>query len=160
MKGLVAYHTKFGNCRKIAENISRGLEEAGLEVELTDSGARKVSSDFDFLAVGSGTRMGRMTGDTKRFIRREIKEGAWAGKPFLAFGTGARPEGTGKRTDDWSCRGAVRIYEALQGRGLRPMAEAARFYVQDMKGPLEDGEEDRALQLGRDMGGRLLSERE
>jgi len=158
MKGLVAYHTKFGNCRKIAENIAHGYEEAGLEVELVSSDSRKLGSEFDFIAVGSGTRMGRMTGGIKRFIRREVKKGSWEGKPFLAFGTGVRPEGSGSRYDDWSVRGAQRIYEALEARGLKPAAAAAKFYVKDTKGPLEDGEEERAMRLGLDTG-KLLLER-
>ena len=158
MKGLVVYHTKFGNCRRIAENIARGFEEAGLEVELTSSDARKVGSEFDLVAVGSGTRMGRMTGGIKRFIRREIKKNAWDGKPFLAFGTGVRPEGSGSRFDDWSVRGAQRIYEALEVRGLKPVAGVAKFYVEDTKGPLADGEEERALELGLDTGKILLAQ--
>jgi flavodoxin len=157
MKGLVVYHTKFGNCRKIAENIARGLEDAGLDVELIPSDTRKVGSEFDFVAVGSGTRMGRMTGGIKRFIKREMKKDAWSGKPFLAFGTGGRPDGSGDRFDDWSVRGAQRIYEALEARGLIPVAGAAKFYVEDIKGPLEEGEEKRALQLGLDTGKLLFS---
>lgn len=157
MKGLVVYHTKFGNCRRIAENIARGFEEAGLEVELTSSDARKVGSEFDLIAVGSGTRMGRMTGGIRRFIKREVKRDAWSGKPFLAFGTGGKAEGSGTRTDEWCCRGAVRIYEALEARGLKPVAGAAKFYIQDTKGPLEEGEEERALQLGLDAGKLLLT---
>jgi flavodoxin len=156
MKGLVVYHTKFGNCRKIAENIARGLEEAGLEVELLSSDVRKVSSDFDFIAVGSGTRMGRMTGGISRFIKREVRRDAWSGKVFLAFGTGGRPDGEGERMHEWSARGAQRIYEALEARGLKPIADAAKFYVEDIKGPLEEGEEKRALQLGLDTGKLLL----
>ena len=157
MKGLVVYHTKFGNCRKIAEAISRGLEEAGLAVELISSETRKVGGEFDFVAVGSGTRMGRMTGGIKRFIAREIKKKTWSGKPFLAFGTGVRPEGGGSRFDDWSVRGAQRIYEALEARGLKPVAGAAKFYVEGTEGPLGEGEEERALQLGLDTGKLLLA---
>lgn len=155
MKCLVVYHTKFGNCRRIAENIARGLGEAGHEVELRSTDARKVGSAFQFLALGSGTRMGRMTGPMKRFIRREIREKDWSGRPFLAFGTGMRAEAAGEKHREWSARGAQRIYEALQERGLRPVAEAARFYVADMKGPLEEGEEERALRLGKEVGERL-----
>ena len=156
MKGLVVYHTKFGNCRKIAENLARGFEEAGLEVELAAADSRKVASDVDLIAVGSGTRMGRMTGGIKRFIRHEIKKDVWEGKPFLAFGTGVRPEGEGSKYDAWSVRGAERIYEALEAKGLKPAGGVAKFYVAEMKGPLEEGEEERALQLGLETGKLLL----
>jgi len=156
MRCLVVYHSRFGNCRRIAENIARGLEEAGLEVELRSSSeARRVGAGFDLLALGSGTRMGRMTGPMRRFIRREIRGEAWAGKPFLAFGTGMRAQAGDEKHADWSARGAQRIYEALEAKGLKPASREARFYVSGMKGPLEDGEEERALELGREVGRRL-----
>ncbi len=156
MRGLVVYHTKFGNCRKIAENLARGLEEAGLGVTLIDTSTRKVAPEYDFLAAGAGTRMGRVTGSMKSFIKREIKGEAWAGRRFLAFGTGTRPKSDGSKYDDWSVRGAVRIYEALEERGLEPVAGAAKFYVQELKGPLEDGEEERAYALGLETGKGLM----
>jgi flavodoxin len=158
MKGLVVYHTKYGNCRKIAESIAGGLEEAGLEVEVIPSETSKVGSEFDFIAVGSGTRMGRMTGGIKRFINREIKQDAWEGKPFQAFGTGGKPKEDGSKHDDWNCRGAERIHEALVARGLKPVDAAAKFFIQEegLKGPLREGEEARARALGVDTGRRLL----
>jgi menaquinone-dependent protoporphyrinogen IX oxidase len=159
VKGLVVYHTKFGNCKRIAESIAGGLEEAGLEVEVIPSETRKVSSEYDFVAVGSGTRMGRMTGAIKRFINREIKREAWEGKPFQAFGTGGKPKEDGSKHDDWNCAGAGRIHEALEARGLKPVAAAARFYIQEegLKGPLREGEEERAYRLGLETGRRLLA---
>jgi flavodoxin len=156
MKGLVVYHTKFGNCKKIAESLARGLKESGLDVTLIETSTRTVAPEYDFLAAGAGTRMGRVTGSMKRFIRRQIKGDAWAGKRFLAFGTGTRPEGGGSKYDDWSVRGAVRIHEALSERGLKPVADAAKFYVQELKGPLEEGEEQRAHDLGLETGKALM----
>jgi flavodoxin len=158
MKGLVVYHTKYGNCKKIAESIADGLEEAGLEVETVSSDTRKVGSGYDFIAVGSGTRMGRMTGDIKRFINREIKQDAWGGKPFQAFGTGGKPKEDGSKHDDWNCRGAEMIHEALEAKGLKPVDVAAKFFIQEegLKGPLREGEEARARALGVDTGRRLL----
>ncbi len=157
MRCLVVYHTKFGNCLRIAESLARGFSEAGLEVEVVPAETRKVTSEVDLIAVGAGTRMGRMTGGIKRFIRREIKSKTWNGKPFLAFGTGVRPEGNGSKYDAWSVRGAERIYEALEARGLKPISGAAKFYVAEMKGPLEEGMEEQAFQLGLETGKSLLS---
>ncbi|MHB8894723.1 MAG: flavodoxin family protein [Candidatus Geothermincolia bacterium] len=156
MKGLVVYHTKFGNCRKIAESLARGLEEAGLDVTLINTTTRKIAPEYDFLAAGAGTRMGRLTGEMKRFLGREIKGDSWAGMRFLAFGTGTRPEGDGSKYDDWSVRGAVRIYEALEEKGLKPVAGAAKFYVAELKGPLDEGEEERARELGLETGKALM----
>ncbi len=158
MRGLVVYHTKFGNCKRIAESLAGGLEEAGLEVEVIPSEKRKAGSDYDFIAVGSGTRMGRMTGGIRRFINREIEQDAWAGRPFLAFGTGGKPKEDGSKHDDWNCAGAVRIHEALEARGLKPVAGAAKFFISEegLKGPLREGEEERARAFGLEAGRLLL----
>jgi flavodoxin len=157
MKGLVVFHTRFGNCRRIAESIARGLTGGGLEVEISDAAARRVGSEFDFVAVGSPTRMGNMTGPIRRFIKREIKGDVWEGKPFLAFGTGGRPKDDGSKHDEWNCAGAVRIHETLEEKKLEPLREPARFFIKEetIKGPLENGEEERAFEVGREIAAKL-----
>ncbi len=155
MKGLVVYHTKFGHGKSIAEAIAKGLEETGHEVTVTDAGARDVGGDFDFVVVGSPTRMGRMMGPAKRFIKGELSDASWKGKPFIAVGTGFRPKGTAGKFDEYGARSAEQVYEALEKQGLKPLMEPQKFFVEDMKGPLEDGEESRALELGRSAGQEL-----
>jgi len=155
MKALVVYHTKYGHGKIIAEAIARGLEEAGLAVTLTDAGAKDVPADFDLLVVGSPTRMGRMMGPAKRFIKNELDDPSWKDKPFIAVGTGFRPKGTTGKFDEYGARSAEQVYEALKKQGLKPLIEPQKFFVQEMKGPLEDGEEDRAVELGRTAGREL-----
>ncbi len=152
MKGLVVYHSKWGNCKTIAENIARGLEEAGHEITIKPVEEKKVGSEYDFLAAGSPTRMGRMTGAMRGFLGRGIKRKAWQGKPFIAFGTGAKPEGDGSRFDKYAARSAERIYDALKSKGLKPVAEPYKAYVGGKEGPLLEGEEERALAFGREAG--------
>ncbi len=41
MKGIVVYQSKWGNCRQIAEAISRGLAEAGQDVDGDTGGIRR-----------------------------------------------------------------------------------------------------------------------
>lgn len=156
MKGLVAYHSKYGNGKIIAEAIGGGLAEADHTVTVIDV-SKPVVGDFDFVVVGSPTRAGRMMGPVKRFIGRELEKESWKGKPFIAVGTGFKPEGTGKKTDQWGARSAEKVYEALEKAGLKPLMGPQKFFVSDMKGPLEEGEQQRAAELGLSAG-KTLSE--
>ncbi len=157
MKGLVAYHSKWGSGKKIAENITAGLKEAGHEVTLASVDEKDIGSGYDFLVAGSGTRAGHMTGPMHRFIGR-LRKKEWAGKPFIAYGTGAKPKGDGSKTDKYATRSAERIYDALVKKGLKPGTDAYKAYI-EQEGPsnprLMEGEEERAHAFGRDVGKTL-----
>jgi len=154
MRALVAYYSKFGNGKLIAEAIGKGLQETGLEVTVTEVGTKGISDDYDLVVLSSPTRAGRMMGPAKRFIG-ELKTAAWKGKSFIAVGTGFKPKGTGGKFDEFGARSADKSYEALAKAGPKPLMEAQKFYVEEMKGPLLEGEEERALELGRTAGRAL-----
>jgi len=162
MKGLVAYHTKYGNGRTIALAIARGLQESGNEVATVSIPVKDIGGAYDFVVVSSPTQFGNMTKPVKKFIRKSLSGGAWRGKPFIAAGTGLRPEEAGEEPGpntpgsvEGTCapgESAGKVHEALQEAGLRPASEPQRFWVSGMKGPLVEGEEERALELGRRLG--------
>ena len=159
MRGLIAYYTKFGNGKRIAEALARGLEESGQDVEVLQLPG-EVEGDFDFLVVSSPTRMGRAMGPAKKFISN-LKKGAWAGKPFIAVGTGTHgEEPSGKRSDAWPAGSADKLYERLEKAGLKPLMGPQKFWVENRddwkNAKLLEGEEDRALEVGREIG-RMLS---
>jgi hypothetical protein len=52
-------------------------------------------------------------------------------------------------------KSAEKVYDALQKAGLKPIMDAQKFFIEDMKGPLEEGEQERALELGRSAGQKL-----
>ncbi len=165
MKGLIAYHTKYGNGRIIAEAIARGLRESGNEIATVSIPVKDVGSDYDFVVVSSPTRFGNMAKTVRKFIRKSMGIDAWRGKPFIAVGTGLRAEEGGgepgpsapARSEDTCAPGesADQVYEALEEAGLKPASEPQRFWVSGMKGPLAEGEEERALEFGRRMGREL-----
>jgi flavodoxin len=160
MRGLIAYYTKFGNGRRIAEALARGLEESGQEVRVLQLPG-KVEGDFEFLVLSSPTRLGRAMGPAKNFVSK-LKKSAWSGKPFIAVGTGVHvEEPTGKRSDAWPAGSADKLYERLEKAGLKPLMGPQKFWVEnrdDWKNAnLLEGEEDRALEVGREIG-RMLSE--
>jgi flavodoxin len=169
MKGLVAYYTKYGNGKIIAEAIARGLQESGNETTIINIPAKDIGGGYDFVVVSSPTRFGRMTKPVKKFIAKNLIGDAWRGKPFIAVGTGLWPDETGEGSEqeepahpaNGKCgpaESADKVYEELENAGLKPATRPQKFFVSGMKGPLREGEEERALEFGRETG-RDLAER-
>jgi flavodoxin len=153
MKGAVVFHSRWGNCREIAERVARGLEESGHEVELIEATSCKgLDSALDFLVMGSPTRGGRMTGAMRRFIRRRMKEG-WEGKRFAAFGTGMR-----SFRENGLEQSADNIYKLLKEKGLKPIAPSHKAAVIKTRGPLASGELESASEFGKQIGKTLTGE--
>jgi menaquinone-dependent protoporphyrinogen IX oxidase len=139
----------------VAEAAAKGLEESGHEVTLADAGSLKaLDREPDFLVVGSPTRLGKMSAPVKRFIKKKILD-TWDDKPFAAFGTGLQ-----SALEKSEPNAADGIHLALVAKGLKPVAPAFKAAVVGMKGPLLDGEAERALQFGRDVGASLLADGE
>jgi menaquinone-dependent protoporphyrinogen oxidase len=150
MKGMVAYHSKWGNCAQVAEAVATGLREAGQDVELVDvKSMKEPGGPPDFLVAGSGTRAGNMTGPMRKFLKHVAGE-EWRGKPFAAFGTGLL-----KGRDKDEPQSAKRINDLLQEKGLKPIVPAFQAAVTGMKGPLAEGDLEGARAFGTSVGEAL-----
>ena len=150
MKGVVVYYSRWGNCKQVAESIARGLKEARHEVTLVDAGSTEaLGMEPDFIVAGSPTRAGKMTGKIKKFIKKSVAD-SWEGKPFAAFGTGL--QSALEKSEPNASDG---IYLALAAQRLKPVAPAFKTGVKAMKGPLVDGELERALEFGKEVGAAL-----
>lgn len=150
MKGIVVYQSKWGDCKRIAEAITRGLVETGHEVVL--SPVKDVDGPdpaYNFIVVGGPTRAARAYGPIKGFARRKVKKG-WAGKPFATFSTGASVHQEKENT-----QASERLRVILEKNGLKAAAEPFKAGVQDLKGPLAEGEVERAEEFGRKLGASL-----
>ncbi len=150
MKGIVVYQSKFGSSRQVAEAIMQGLESGGLEVELVRvDDAGDLDPGIDLLVIGGPTRIGRAYGPVKRLAKRKLKDG-WSGKPFATFSTGASI-GTEKE----SPQAADVLQDLLKENGLEPLTPPLKAGVDDMHGPLREGEVERAEQYGRELASKL-----
>jgi flavodoxin len=150
MQGIVVYQSKFGNSRKVAEAIGEGLQLAGHQVTVEKAGSfKELDPELDFIVLGGPTRAARAYGPIKR-LAKKLPGQAWSGKPFATFSTGASMYG--KKP---SVQASERLAEILRGKGLEPLAEPFKAGVEDMSGPLADGELDRALRFGEEAGAKL-----
>lgn len=149
MKGIIVYHSRYGNAKTLAEAIARGLSEGGQEVQVMavqDAGAPDPS--LDFLVIGGSTRMARASGKIKRYAAKAAA--ALQGKPFATFSTGASVYNEKVNT-----QASDQLFAELKDAGMVPIAAPLKAGVSEMKGPLAEGEEDRAMTFGKELAEKL-----
>lgn len=153
MRGVVAYDSVFGNTRQVAEAMKDEIEKSGHQVSLLNvRESREVPQDGDFLFVGSPTRIGKMTGRSKRLVKK-LDRNTWGSKPVAVFDTHMPyPEDPKERekSSKWIEPGAAgKLAELASKRGLKVQGQPLRCVVKDMKGPLAEGQLDKARDYAR-----------
>ena len=155
MKGLVVYDTSFGNTKKIAETIAETLKESGIEVDLFY--VKKVKNlrgaIYDFVVLGSPTKLGTMSFTFKRFLGKFNKE--WENKPFVSFDT-ENPENIERsqaENKEWSA--AEKIAIKLKEKNLIQLLPVLKAVVFGKEGPLKEGEIERTRDYSREIAIKL-----
>jgi flavodoxin I len=145
MKTLVVYDSQFGNTEQIARAIAGGLGSA--EQVRVSKASETTSADVvatDLLVVGAPTQGGRATLPIQQFLGR-LPDGL-GNTRVAAFDT---------RMKMWIVKvfgfAANRIEQDLKAHGGILIAAPEGFFVKASKGPLLDGELERATQWGRDL---------
>jgi menaquinone-dependent protoporphyrinogen oxidase len=90
MKVLVAYATRHGGTRGIAERIGQALERPGLEVVVSPADRAPRAADFDAFVVGGAAYAGSWLKEATRFV--EANRDLLASHPTWVFSSG--PIGT------------------------------------------------------------------
>jgi len=151
MKGIVVFDTSYGNTRTIAETISATLKESGIETDaFYVKDVKKLSAkDYDFLVLGSPTKFGTMSFTIKGFLGK-VKSKEWINKPFAAFDT-ENPENIERKEGS----AAEKIAEKLIEKQMNQLLPVLKAVVLDWKGPLQEGEVERAKEYARELAAKL-----
>ena len=156
MKGVVVYQSWWGSCKRIAEAITRGLIEAGHEVQvLAVEEAGKPDPSLDFTVIGGATRWPGARPKIKRYAKKVIKA-PFAGKPFATFGTGGTVF-----DEEPNTQASEQLYELLEEGGLVPLAPPFKAGMKGYeppgkeRGTLPESEVARAEEFGRELGAKL-----
>jgi menaquinone-dependent protoporphyrinogen IX oxidase len=154
LKGIVVFDTSYGNTKEIAETISETLKESGIEVDaFYVKDVKKLSAkDYDFLVLGSPTRWGTMSFAVKGFLGR-VKSREWMNKPFAAFDT-ENPENIERKEGS----AAEKIAEKLREKQMTQPVPGLKAVVLGSKGPLQEGEIERAKEYARELATKLKKE--
>ncbi len=153
MKALILYRSHYGNTKNVAEALAAAIRDSGHEAEVQDLRRRLPDlTGYGAVLVGAPTRMARVTGRAKRVLKG-LKKRGFAGRVaiFDTYGpVPATPEEL-EKARKWLYPGAAGIMQALGMQlGLNVYAETLRCEVTaGMKGPLKDGELDKASAFAR-----------
>jgi hypothetical protein len=172
MRVVIVYESLFGNTREVAEAIRDGIQAVQPEVSVTCVRAteadRHVALGADLLVVGGPTHAHGMASALTRRMGLKAEARVPAGVPGHGPEPGAGGPGirewfhglpkapAGSRCAAFDTRGDVRmaggaasaIARRLRRHAYQLVAEPAGFIVEDVSGPLRDGELDRARAWG------------
>jgi len=136
MKALIIYDSLYGNTEQIAKAIGGGI---GAEAKVVKVGEVKAEdfAAYPYIIIGSPTQGGRTTQAMRTFLDNLTAE-SLKGKRFAAFDT---------RIKGWAKifgYAATRIESAIKGKGGNTTAQPQGFIVKGTKGPMMEGEVERA----------------
>ena len=83
---LIAYASKHGTTREVAESIARTLGEGGLAVEVEEARRVRDITRYDAVVVGGGLYMGKWHADARLLLKHH--RGDLAAKRLAVFGMG------------------------------------------------------------------------
>jgi menaquinone-dependent protoporphyrinogen IX oxidase len=160
MKGIIIYDTSFGNTKEIAKTIQETLKESGLESDLFKvNEVKKLNAkEYDFFVLGSPTKFGTMSFAIKFFLGK-VKSEEWTDKPFAAFDT-ENPENVEQsriQNKEWSA--AEKIALKFKEKNMRQLLPVLKALVLGQKGPLVEGEIDRAKIFAMELAAKLKEEK-
>jgi len=154
MKSLVVYDSLYGNTEKIAQIIGDTIGTHG-EVKVVRIGTVKPEqlAGNQLLVVGSPTQQFRPTVAMKSFLNN-LPKNALKGIKVAAFDTRLTMSEIEKSPPlPFFVRiyvyAAARLANQLRKKGGELVVPAEGFYVEGMKGPLVEGELERAEKWGQ-----------
>lgn len=144
MKAIVVFDSKYGNCKKVAEDIAGGLAEAGAEVNIIPVKGASVGAlaGYDVIAVGAPVRAGKPLKSVRKFAAA-MHDVPLEGKTLGFFDTHgvAKQPGVGA--------GYLVLLAKEYKTGAKIVEPGLSVLVQGMKGPLEEGAMEKAREFGK-----------
>ncbi|MEZ0447975.1 flavodoxin/nitric oxide synthase [Cellulomonas sp. ICMP 17802] len=169
MRALVVYESSFGNTGQVAQAVWQGMFSRMHDVALLEVGAapRRLPPELELLVVGAPTQAFGMSRPGTRADAQQ-KAGETEAAPTIGVREWLRelepPErpvhaatfDTRIHSPHVPGSAAVGAWRVLRRAGFQVAAEAESFWVMGIKGPLRDGELDRARAWGVGLTGLLL----
>ena len=137
MKALIIYDSMYGNTEKIAQAIGGAIAGDAKVLRVGEVNPSELEA-IDLLIVGSPTQGGGPTQAIQDFLNK-VPEPTLKGIRVAAFDT--------RFTSRWARIfgfAAGRIARVLEGKGGNLVASPEGFFVTGTKGPLKEGELERA----------------
>jgi flavodoxin len=143
MRALVVYDSFYGNTKKIAEAIGGAITGGEVSVLRAGEVGPPELENISLLVVGAPTQGGRATPQIRDFLGR-ISKAEINGVDAAAFDTRVK-----SKVAKIFGYAAGRIASSLKKKGANLIAEPEGFFVEGTKGPLTEGELERAVAWGK-----------
>ena len=167
MNALVVYESLYGNTKLIAEAVGEGLAQK-ITTELMEVSAAPVDpSSADLVVVGGPTHQFGLSRKSSRQQGADDADGPvisldmgireWMGNLPRVSGTAAATFDTSIRKPNLPGSAARGAAKRLKKVGYRILVPAEIFLVEGGKGPITDGEIDRARQWGQNVAEVFIS---
>ncbi len=153
MKALIIYDSFFGNTEKVANAIGDAISgQMDVEVCTVSDIKSEQLKGLSLLIVGSPTRAFRPSPAITKFLN-SITSGSLSGVKAAGFDTRISISDTKSRFLRFMANlfgyAANPISEKLGKKGAQIAIAPEGFFVKDTKGPLKDGELERACEWAR-----------
>jgi hypothetical protein len=166
IRALVVFESMFGNTEKVAGAVAHGLQLEGIETGLVsvDSAPLRLDPEIDLLVVGGPTHAFSLSRASTR--QDAVRQGApgerattglreWLGLVLLEPGHAPQLAAFDTRAEKvrWlpAAAGPAAVRLARR-RGVHATTKPVGFVVEDISGPLAEGELERAVAWGRQLG--------
>jgi len=144
MKALIVYDSVYGNTEKIAKAIGGAINGGARLLRASEVDHSELES-INLLIVGSPTQGGRPTPAIQDFFQR-VSESAIKGINVAAFDTRMSTRWVGIFG-----YAAGKIAGNLKGKGGSLVVPPEGFFVKGSKGPLKEGELERAASWAKSL---------
>ncbi len=143
MRALVVYDSLYGNTEKIAEAIGGAITGGEVSVLRAGEVGPPELENISLLVVGAPTQGGRATPAIRDFLDR-VSKAEINGVDAAAFDT--RISTKIVKIFGYA---AGKIASSLKKKGANLVVEPEGFFVEGTKGPLAEGELERAAEWGK-----------
>jgi flavodoxin I len=144
VKVLVVYDSTYGNTEKIAKAMGGAITGNVTTLRINEVNLAELNL-FDLLVIGSPTQGGRATESMQDFISK-LPDSAIKGKNVAVFDTRM----TTKFVKIFGYA-AGKIADSLKKKGGNLIMLPEAFYVTGSKGPLKEGELERAASWAKEL---------
>ncbi len=155
VKVFVAYDSKYGNTKLVAETILEGIKESG-EIETAIGYVKEINIGdlvcYDVIVLGAPNHMGRPSRTMKKFIER-LAEYDLKAKQVAIFGTYSGNE----RPLDRAAKKLIKMVEKKLPN-LKLISPALSIRVKGIPGPIVEGELPKCIDFGRKIASQIRTQ--
>ena len=139
MKVCIAYESKFGNGKKLVKHIQTTISKKGHDVEAYSISETKPDSlpNADIYIFSSPTHIGGPPGKMKKFLKKlEINQ---EGAKYALMETYMYPKS----------KTLQKMEDIIESKGMTKVTDGVSLKVKSVKGPLEDGYEEKLEEFSK-----------